>query len=218
MYYGKDHYTAGWNGTSLDWAPSSYDPTAGDTYYCANVGIHAAKLKGFNVEQTSETEVFPQLYENGEGEGATEPRQGWFTALNLEDNKVDWQVKDKTGTECAGGSATSAGGVVFVPDSLGKLHAYDAQTGKEVWSFEHESLSIDAPPIVYENEGKEFVAIAATLEGQAALLGFALGAEEPAPLVTPVKGGAGESEGESIFTPNCATCHTLKAAEATGQV
>ncbi len=75
------------------------------------------------------------------------------------------------------------------PTRLGKLHGYDASTGKEVWSYEHESLSIDAPPIVYENEGKEYVAIAATLEGQAALLGFALGAEEPAPLATPVKGG-----------------------------
>ena len=80
--------------------------------------------------------------------------------------------------------------LVFVPDSTGKLHGYDASTGKEVWSYEHESLSIDAPPIVYENEGKEFVAIATTLEGKAALLGFALGAEEPAPLAAPVKAAA----------------------------
>jgi outer membrane protein assembly factor BamB len=217
MYFGKDHYTAGWNGTSLDWPPSSYDPTTGYTYYCANVGIHAAKLKGFNVPQTSEIKTFPQLYANGEGEGATEPRQGWFTALNVENNKVAWQDKDKSGTECAGGSATSAGGVVFVPDSTGVLHGYDASSGKEVWSFEHESLSIDAPPIVYENEGKEYVAIAATLEGQAALLGFALGAEEPAPLTTPVK-GAGAGGGEEIFTSNCGSCHTLAAAETTGQV
>jgi mono/diheme cytochrome c family protein len=139
------------------------------------------------------------------------------TALNVEDNKVAWQVKDKSGTECAGGSATSAGGVVFVPDSAGVLHAYDASTGKEVWSYEHESLSIDAPPIVYENEGKEYVAIAATLEGQAALLGFALGAEEPAPLTTPVK-GAGAGGGEEVFTSNCGSCHTLAAAGTTGQV
>ena len=110
------------------------------------------------------------------------------------------------------------GGVVFVPDSLGKLHGYDVSTGKEVWSYEHESLSIDAPPIVYENEGKEFVAIAATLEGQAALLGFALGAEEPAPLTTPVTGG-GRSVAERTYSPpTAATCHTLAAAEATGQV
>jgi hypothetical protein len=42
--------------------------------------------------------VFPQLYANGEGEGATEPRQGWVTALNVEDNKAAWQDKDKSGT------------------------------------------------------------------------------------------------------------------------
>ena len=35
--------------------------------------------------------------------------------------------------------------------TTGKLHGYDAQTGKEVWSFERESLSIDAPPIAYES-------------------------------------------------------------------
>jgi quinohemoprotein ethanol dehydrogenase len=218
MYFGRGHYTAGWNGTSLDWPPSAYDPETGYTYYCANVGIHAAKLKGFAVEQTSETETFPQLYANGEGEGATEPRQGWLTALNVENNKVAWQDKDKSGTECAGGATTSAGGVVFVPDSSGKLHAYEASTGKSLWTFEHESLSIDAPPIVYENEGKEYVAIAATLEGQAALLGFTLNAKEPAPLAAPEKSSGGPKTGENVFATNCSTCHTLAAAKATGQV
>ena len=62
------------------------------------------------------------------------------------------------------------------------------------------------------------VAVAATLEGQAALLGFALGAEEPAPLTAPVKSSGGASGGEEVFASNCATCHTLAAAEATGQV
>ena len=217
MYFSPKHYTAGWNGTSLDWPPSSYDPKLGYTYYCANVGIHAAKLKSFDAKQTSQTEVFPQLYENGEGPGATEPRQGWFTALDLQDNKTAWQKRFPSGIECAGGSSTSAGGLVFVTDSTGRLHAYEAANGKEVWSYAQKGLSLDAPPILYEVGGTEYLAIVGTIEGKAALLGFALGATEPPPLVAPKEGG-GAASAENIFATNCGTCHTLAAANSTGTV
>ena len=112
MYFGRDHYTAGWNGASLDWQPSSYDPEVGYTYYCSNVGIHAAKLQSFKAEESDNSKVFPELVNNGDGAGAIEPRGGWLTALDLEDNGVAWQKKFPTGTECDAGSSTTAGGLV----------------------------------------------------------------------------------------------------------
>ena len=217
MYFGKDHYTAGWNGTSLDWQPSSYDPQVGYTFYCANVGIHAAKLKSFDAKQTSEYEVFSQLYANGEGKGATEPRAGWFTALNLEDNKTAWQKRFPNGVECAAGSATTAGGLVFMSDSTGKLHAFETKTGKEVWSWSRKGLELHAPPVVYEVGGTEYLSVVGTLEGKAVLLGFALNASEPSQLGAP-QPASGPANGEKVFESSCGTCHTLAAAGTTGTV
>jgi quinohemoprotein ethanol dehydrogenase len=217
IYFGKDHYTAGWNGTAMDWEPTSYDPELGYTYYCTNVGIHAAKLKGYDVPQNDNFKTFPQLYENGEGKGATEPRSGWFTALDLNDNKTVWQKKFPTGTECAAGSATTAGGLVFMSDSTGELHAFEAKTGKEVWSYAHKGLELHAPPIVYQVGNTEYVSVVGTLEGKAVLLGFALNGTEPSQLSAPPQAG-GAASGEKVFQSSCGTCHTLAAAGTTGAV
>lgn len=217
MYFGTDHYTAGWNGTSLDWEPTSYDPTLGYTYYCANVGIHAAKLKSFDQKQNSEFKTFPQLYENGEGEGATEPRSGWFTALNVEDNKTAWQKRFPEGIECAAGSVTTAGGLVFMSDSTGKLHAFEAKTGKEVWSYARKGLEVHAPPVVYQVGDTEYLSVVGTLEGKAVLVGFSLNATEPSELLAP-KPASGPANGEKVFQSSCGTCHTLAAAGTTGKV
>jgi glucose dehydrogenase/cytochrome c5 len=216
LYFGKDHYTAGWNGTAMDWEPTSYDPQLGYTYYCTNVGIHAAKLKGFDAKQSDNFKVFPQLYENGEGNGATEPRSGWFTALDLNDNKTAWQKRFPTGVECAAGSATTAGGLVFMSDSTGKLRAFESKTGKEVWSYSHKGLELHAPPVSYEVDGTQYVTVVGTLEGKAVLLGFALNGSEPAALGT--KRAAGPANGQMVFQSSCGTCHTLAAAGTTGTV
>ena len=215
-YFGPDHFTAGWNGTSLVWAPTSYNPQTGYTYYCANVGIHAAKVKDLNAKQKDNFKVFEQLEGYGEAKGMVEPRQGWFTAIDVRDNQTAWQVKSKSGIECAGGSSTTAGGLVFVSDSAGYVYAYDAKTGKRLWSWTRKGkgLVVNAPPVIYEDEGTEYVTFVATLEGKAVLLGFALNATEPGPLEPPA--AAGKEGGESTFATNCASCHTLKAAEATG--
>ncbi|HEY2477615.1 MAG TPA: PQQ-binding-like beta-propeller repeat protein [Solirubrobacterales bacterium] len=217
MYFGKDHYTAGWNGASLDWQPSSYDPELGYTYYCSNVGIHAAKLKSFDAEESDNTKVFPELYENGEGKGATEPRAGWLTALDLQDNKAVWQKRFPTGVECAAGSTTTAGGLVFMSDSTGKLHAFEAKSGREVWSYARQGLEFRAPPVVYEVGGTEYVSVVGTLEGKAALIGFALNAAEPSQLAAP-KPANGPANGEKVFESSCGTCHTLAAAGTKGTV
>jgi mono/diheme cytochrome c family protein len=137
--------------------------------------------------------------------------------LNLQNNKTVWQKRFKSGIECAGGSSATASDLVFVTDSAGHLDAYDAKTGKALWTYAHKGLSIDAPPIVYGNEGKEYVAIVATMEGKAALLDFALNATEPPRLVAPQPANAPVT-GKSIFATNCGSCHTLAAAGTTGNV
>jgi glucose dehydrogenase len=100
---------------------------------------------------------------------------GYLTALNMSTNKVDWQVPLPVSVgSCRSGVLSTAGGVVFagsygditrVPTSIplnapynaGWLYAYDAKTGKQLWSWQAPGY-VHAPPITYMYHGKQYVA------------------------------------------------------------
>ena len=54
--------------------------------------------------------------------------------------------------------------LVFTGDQRGFFLAYDAKTGKELWKFQTGS-GINASPITYELDGKQYVAILSGLGG-----------------------------------------------------
>jgi glucose dehydrogenase len=107
---------------------------------------------------------------------------GTISALNLSTNKLDWQVKIpraydtpggptvRNGT-CYSGTLSTAGGLVFAahnvdafsegsPPVAGVFYAYDAKTGKQLWSFTNPAGStIRAAPITYTVNGKQYIAI-----------------------------------------------------------
>ncbi|MCU1257696.1 MAG: Pyrrolo-quinoline quinone [Bryobacterales bacterium] len=60
----------------------------------------------------------------------------------------------------SGGMLATASDLVFYGDSAGNLVALDARTGEPVWHFQT-GASINAPPIAYEFEGKQYIAVAA---------------------------------------------------------
>jgi glucose dehydrogenase len=62
------------------------------------------------------------------------------------------------------GMLATKGGVVFTGDQRGRLLAYDSKTGKEVWKFQTGS-AINASPMTYELDGKQYVAILSGLGG-----------------------------------------------------
>lgn len=98
-----------------------------------------------------------------------------LTAYNLNDGSTKWQVPvgdappaEQKGIKDAGvmmprnGPVVTAGGVIFVATKYeGKLHAYDQQTGKEVWSVDLPAAA-EGVPSVYEVDGREFIVICAT--------------------------------------------------------
>jgi alcohol dehydrogenase (cytochrome c) len=57
-----------------------------------------------------------------------------------------------------GGMLTTAGNLVFNGGTDGTFHALDARTLKELWSFNVGS-SINAPPIAYSVNGKQYIAV-----------------------------------------------------------
>ena len=59
-----------------------------------------------------------------------------------------------------GGSTTTAGGLSVRGEPDGNFLALNAKTGEVLWQFQT-GFGADAPPMVYEVDGEEYVAIAA---------------------------------------------------------
>ena len=72
------------------------------------------------------------------------------------------------------GLLTTAGGLVFAGDREGYFFALDARTGKVLWKFQTGGVVI-APPITYQLEGKQYIAVAAG----SAMMTFALPGPPP---------------------------------------
>ena len=56
------------------------------------------------------------------------------------------------------GALATAGNLVFIGQLDGTFSAHDARTLKEVWSF-NAGTGINAPPITYSVNGKQYVAV-----------------------------------------------------------
>ena len=94
------------------------------------------------------------------------PPWGQLAAVDLETGAVRWQVPvgamgGQAGSLVLGGPIATAGGLVFIAGTVdARLHAFDADTGQELWSG-----ALPAPghatPMTYEVAGKQYVVVAA---------------------------------------------------------
>jgi glucose dehydrogenase len=62
---------------------------------------------------------------------------------------------------------STAGNLVFVPDSRGILHAYDAETGAELWNHNN-GTGHQGGIVSYSVNGKQYIAVAAGFGGMLA--------------------------------------------------
>ena len=103
------------------------------------------------------------------------PPWSTLTAYNLNEGTIKWQVPvgdspvaTAQGIKGAGlmmprnGPVVTAGGLIFIATrDEGKLHVFDQDTGKEVWSYDLPAAS-EGVPAVYEADGREFLVVCAT--------------------------------------------------------
>src|SRR2546421_10569868 len=84
---------------------------------------------------------------------------GTFTAIDSTTNKIAWQHKTPYRIGGGGGSSVTAGGLVFRGEPDGNFLAIHAKTGQELWRFQT-GFGADAPPVIYEGDGEQDIAIA----------------------------------------------------------
>ena len=103
-----------------------------------------------------------------------QPPWGQLTAVNVHTGEFAWRAtlgvtdslppdKQKTGRPGNGGSIATAGGLVFVgatDDS--RFRAFDARTGKELWTVKLGAAAQATPATYLGRDGKQYVVITST--------------------------------------------------------
>jgi glucose dehydrogenase len=168
-----------WTG-GTQWGGGAYDPKLGYVF------IASKDLANFNKMvpdgNGGYTRVGPDNAPPGMGDYFWDGRKGWpcqqppwgrLFAVNVNTGDIAWQVPlgsidalDKlgvppTGTSLnAGGPIVTAGGLVFIGATLdGKFRAFDAHTGKVLWSTDL-SVDINSIPITWMGKnGKQYIAV-----------------------------------------------------------
>jgi len=97
---------------------------------------------------------------NGSAAQPGDNRQKILLAYSLESDKPAWRFPQVGSGHSAGGTMTTAGGLLFFGDDAQSFEAVDAQTGKPLWHF-NTGQGMHASPMSYAVNGKQYVAIAA---------------------------------------------------------
>lgn len=151
-------------GGGANWSPTSYDPRSGWMYVAA---LHMPMR--YTVREIPAANDKPALRYTAL-EPTDGPRWGTLSAVDLRaQGKIRWQVK--TPDPLIGGVLATAGNLVFMGEGNGTFGAFDARSGERLWQFNC-GAGVNAPPVSYEVNGKQYVAVAA---GGNAIFGYRVG-------------------------------------------
>jgi alcohol dehydrogenase (cytochrome c) len=134
----------------VEWSPMAVNPELGLAY-------------AVNLHQPMTYQVQSSPYPGGKlwlggafKRIATEASFGNVTAVDYNTGKIAWQVK--TPFPMMGGALTTAGGLLFAGEGNGWFRAYDAKSGKVLWSF-FAGAGVNAPPASYIVDGKRYIVV-----------------------------------------------------------
>ncbi len=182
------------------WSGGSFDPSSGLMYVNTNelgaVGMLQPQPDGSpeRYRRTGPQGEYMRFLDE-QGWPCQKPPWGKLNAINLNDGSIAWQRAlgrvpelaqkgiPETGTPNIGGSIVTAGGLVFIAATTDqRFRAFDARSGKELWSA-HLPASGHATPMTCRapKTGRQLVIIAAGGGGffdgpvSDAVIAFALG-------------------------------------------
>jgi PQQ-dependent dehydrogenase (methanol/ethanol family) len=153
--------------------PVTITPAAAGGNEWSPISVDSARKLGFvgavhlPVEYTLEKEVSASehlgrstepLTLGGDWKYDTSSTAGYFSAIDLTTGKIKWQ--NKSPLAFIGGVLSTSTGLVFKGELDGHLTAFDAETGEVLWRF-NTGAGVVAPPIAFDLDGEEFIAVAA---------------------------------------------------------
>ena len=136
----------------VNWSPMAVNPKLG-LAYAANSHQPATYYARIS--------PYPggKLWFGGTFKGVpVDEQHGNITAIDYNTGVIKWQVK--TPQPMIGGVLATAGGLVFAGEGNGWFRAYDAESGKVLWSF-FAGAGVNAPPVAYAVKGKQYIAVGA---------------------------------------------------------
>jgi glucose dehydrogenase/cytochrome c5 len=146
---------------AVNWPPSSYDPATNLFYVC---GIDNLATSSHDAKPFAPPKFDGMWMQNGAFAFTGVPGRGVFGAYDLKTNRLVWS---QTWTQsCMSGSIVTAGGLLFVGRSDGRLTALDKANGHRLWEFLTDA-GVNATASTFEDAGKQYVAVlsAGTLFG-----------------------------------------------------
>jgi alcohol dehydrogenase (cytochrome c) len=136
-----------------EWSPPAYSP---QTHYLYILAMN--QLMHFT---TKPTHAAPGLIRLGSAFTNVAPggvQDGPFVAVDVETGKIAWQYTAPQ--PLIGGALATAGNLVFMGEGNGWFDAFNAKTGERVWRY-NLGAGVNAPPITYEINGEQYIAVAA---------------------------------------------------------
>jgi alcohol dehydrogenase (cytochrome c) len=141
------------HGGGIEWNGGSYDPRSNlflipSTQECAV----------WKVTTTGPVPYIPgQPYSAGPLPKRN-PATGWLTAVDMNSGKIRWRKALPYAGQ--GGVLVTATGLAFTTDLRGRIYAYEAATGKELW---HDDIgsTVVAPISAYSVDGDEYLVVMA---------------------------------------------------------
>jgi quinoprotein glucose dehydrogenase len=180
------------NHGGVNWGGASYNPQLGYLFVNTNEMGQLAGLRDRDPKATGSAQadgvgnrVHPEgPYEGVPGGGrfkdeasnmyCQQPPWGQLTAVNVHTGEFAWRVplgiteslppdKQNTGRPGNGGTIATAGGLVFVgATDDARFRAFDAKTGKELWTFKLGGAANATPSTYLGKDGKQYVVITST--------------------------------------------------------
>src|SRR5690606_23999437 len=128
-----------------------YDPRRGHLFLCASESIGGGIMQDWTLDDLGNQTggmIFGGSFQLPPGL----PRHAYQIAVDARTHNIVWKFESSVG--CSAGSTVTAGDLLLIGRSDGKLYAYDSSNGEELWTFQ-----LDAPPIpspvIFEHEGKQ---------------------------------------------------------------
>jgi quinohemoprotein ethanol dehydrogenase len=134
-----------------NWPPSAYDPETNLLYVCAT-----DRISTFIAAEELEEHEPGNVYMGGNFGQAQAEDRGIFAALDVRTNRLVWRQQWRE--ICYSGSVVTAGGLLFVGRSDGRLTALDKRDGTLLWEFMTDA-GVNTTVTTFEHQGRQRVVV-----------------------------------------------------------